>query len=49
MKRATVHTKLSDRLLAAALAFLIIGSAFALLHAFSGGSVTSLAPPLLVA
>ena len=47
MKRIKNYTKFSDHLLAAALAFLIVGSGFALLNAFSGGSVTSLAPLLL--
>jgi len=49
MKRTRDYMKLSDRLLAAALAFLIMGSGFALLNAFSGGTVTSLAPLLLAA
>lgn len=50
MKRNKDYLKLSDRLLAAALAFIILGSGFALLHAFtSSAGVVSLAPLLLTA
>lgn len=48
MKRVFDTTKLSDHTLMAVLIFLILGSAFALVHAFSGGSGFAALAPLLL-